>query len=227
MKSKIRYYSLPGRIASIVLFLILWMSCSAIVSEASGKPLSVGIAWSNVPDSYSYTSTIRAVKEAGGTPVILDMVKSYDLNYDEEGNLIDAKDERGILASKAAKLVKCNRWQNSNAAALMEGIDCIIFPGGWDISPTLYYDRQAWHGIEEDSDYSAERDVSDYLLLSYCLEQDIPTRRGMQMLAIVSGAEIVQDIPQWFAEKGVEYGYQHRDREKKGILLSCYRYSES
>ncbi|MBR4908966.1 MAG: hypothetical protein IKZ43_08150 [Acidaminococcaceae bacterium] len=44
MESKIRNYSLPGRIASIVLFLILWMSCSAIVSEASGKPLSVGIA---------------------------------------------------------------------------------------------------------------------------------------------------------------------------------------
>ena len=139
MKSETRNSSLPGRIAIIVLFLIFWMGFSAIVSEASGKPVSVGIAWSNVPDSYSYTSTIIAVKEAGATPVILDMVKSYDLNYDKKGNLIDSKDEHGILTSRAAKLVKCNQWQNSNAAAVMKGIDCIIFPGGWDISPTLYY----------------------------------------------------------------------------------------
>ena len=202
MKSETRNNSLPGRIAIIVLFLIFWMGYSAIVSEASGKPVSVGIAWSNVPDSYSYTSTIIAVKEAGATPVILDMVKSYDLNYDKKGNLIDSKDEHGILTSRAAKLVKCNQWQNSNAAAVMKGIDCIIFPGGWDISPTLYYNEQPWHGIEKDSDYSAERDVSDYLLFSYCLEKNIPTLaicRGMQMLSIVSGAEIVQDIPRWFA----------------------------
>ena len=91
MKSETRNSSLPGRIAIIVLFLIFWMGYSAIVSEASGKPVSVGIAWSNVPDSYSYTSTIIAVKEAGATPVILDMVKSYDLNYDKKGNLIDSK----------------------------------------------------------------------------------------------------------------------------------------
>jgi putative glutamine amidotransferase len=103
----------------------------------------------------------------------------------------------------------------------MKGIDCIIFPGGWDISPTLYYNEQPWHGIEVDSDYSAERDVSDYLLFSYCLEKNIPTLaicRGMQMLSIVSGAEIVQDIPRWFAEAGVEYRYQHRDRRKKVFL---------
>jgi putative glutamine amidotransferase len=220
MKSETRNNSLPGRIAIIVLFLIFWMGYSAIVSEASGKPVSVGIAWSNVPDSYSYTSTIMAVKEAGATPVILDMVKSYDLNYDKKGNLIDSKDEHGILTSRAAKLVKCNQWQNSNAAAVMKGIDCIIFPGGWDISPTLYYNEQPWHGIEVDSDYSAERDVSDYLLFSYCLEKNIPTLaicRGMQMLSIVSGAEIVQDIPRWFAEEGAVYRYQHRDRRKKGF----------
>ena len=77
-------------------------------------------------------------------------------------------------------------------------------------------------GIEKDSDYSAERDVSDYLLFSYCLEKNIPILaicRGMQMLSIVSGAEIVQDIPRWFAEEGAEYCYQHRDRRKKGSRL--------
>ena len=218
MKSETRNNSLSGRIAIIVLFLIFWTGYFAIVSEASEKSVLAGIAWSNVPDSYSYTSTIRAVKEAGATPIILDIVKSYDLNYDEKGNLIDSKDEHGILTSRAAKLVKCNQWQNSNAAAVMKGIDCVIFPGGWDISPTLYYNEQPWHGIEEDSDYSAERDVSDYLLLSYCVEKNIPTLaicRGMQMLSIISGAELVQDIPQWFVEEGVEYRYQHRDKGKK------------
>lgn len=218
MRSATKNHGLPRRIVLAVLFLILWVGYPAIVSDASEKPLSVGIAWTNVPDGYTYTSIIQTVEAAGETPVTLDLVKSYDLDYDETGNLIDSKDEHGILTSEAAKLVKCNRWQNSNAAAVMEGIDCIIFPGGWDISPTLYYDEQPWHGIEEDGDYSAERDVSDYLLLSYCLDHDIPTLaicRSMQMLSILSGAEMVQDIPQWFAEAGVEYNDQHRDKEKK------------
>ncbi|MBQ1890499.1 MAG: gamma-glutamyl-gamma-aminobutyrate hydrolase family protein, partial [Selenomonas sp.] len=53
--------------------------------------------------------------------------------------------------------------------------------------------------------YSAERDVSDYLLMSYCLEKDVPVLaicRGMQMLSVVSGADIIQDIPTYMSGLG-------------------------
>ena len=62
-------------------------------------------------------------------------------------------------------------------------------------------------------DYSAERDVSDFVLMSYCLEHDIPLMaicRSMQMLSVVSGAEVVQDLPTWFASQGKDYQNEHK-----------------
>ena len=84
------------------------------------------------------------------------------------------------------------------------------------ISPSLYYYQQPWHGIEEDRTYNAERDASDYLLMTYCLEQDIPVMgicRGMQLLSVVSGTEMIQDLPTWFKQHDIEYNYEHRNEK--------------
>lgn len=178
--------------------------------------LDIAIAWHDDP-GYSYSSAVATAQKLGGNVVILDMVRSYDLEYDKDGKLVGCKDAAGVLTPDAARLIKNNRWLNSNAEEVMEGIDCIIFPGGEDISPTLFYDEQDWHGLETDPLISAERDVSDYLLMSYCVDKDIPVLalcRGMQVLAIVSGAGIIQDIPAWYAEQGVKYNDLHRDPEQ-------------
>ena len=92
----------------------------------------------------------------------------------------------------------------------------VLFTGGEDISSTLFFEPEPWHGIVAEIDYNAERDVSDYLTMSYCLDNDIPVMgfcRGMQMLGVISGAEMIQDIPAWFAELGVEYDYTHRNQK--------------
>ncbi len=178
-------------------------------------------AWTDEPEAYSIRCMNMMADETQEDYVTLDMVRSYDLEYDEEGMLIDAKEPQGYLTSEAAKLVKINSWLNSNAEEMMEGIDCIIFPGGKDISPTLRYEEQPWNGIEEEADFSAERDVSDYLLMSYCIDHDIPMLaicRGMQMLSVISGAKIIEDLPVWFEEQGVEYHDEHRDPEKKDLV---------
>ena len=185
-----------------------------------GRP-GVAVAWHNNQDSYSFVSTLKTIEAAGAEPVVLDMVKSTDLEYDKSGLLDGSKDEHGILKSSAAKQVKLNRWQHSNAEEVFSGYDCIVFPGGSDISPTLYYKEQDWHGIEDDTDYSAERDVSDYLLMTYCLDQDIPMFcicRGMQMLSVVSGGDIIQDAGKFFRKKGIKYHDMHRDPEKKDLV---------
>ncbi len=176
------------------------------------------VAWSNNQESYSFTSTLRTIEAAGAKPVVLDQALSADLRYDKAGNLVDAEDEHGILTSENAKKVKINTWQNSNVPEIMQNVDCIVFTGGVDICPTLYYNEQGWHGIENDTDFSAERDVSDYILLSYCLEHDIPVLaicRGMQMLSVVSGADMIQDIPQWYEEREIESALIHRDPKKE------------
>lgn len=211
---------------------LAWQSgasgCNAV--KESEPPVTLAIAWTNTPESYSYTSTIVAAEETGANVVLLDQVKSYDLSYDSQEQLTGQKDAHGILSSSAAKRVKTNTWLNSNAEEVLQGVDCVIVPGGWDISPTLYYQEETWHGIEEDGDYSAERDVSDYLLLSYCLDHDIPVFcicRGMQMLGVVSGAEMIQDIGTYFEEKGIAYSDLHRDPERKQFTAHAATITET
>lgn len=182
---------------------------------------NIYVAWSNAKDSYSFISTIKTIEAVGAKPVVLEQVKSADLQYDENSKIIDATDENGILTLDAAKQIKINTWQNSNVKEVMKGVDCVVFPGGVDICPTLYYNEEEWHGILDDSEYSAERDVSDYLLLTYCLENDVPMLcicRGMQMLSVVSGADMIQDISTWYTNQGLQYQLLHRDIDKNDFM---------
>ena len=189
--------------------------------SAQDMDFTMAIAWTDNPEAYSYKCMNITAGETGEYYIRLDMVRSYDLTYDDKGMLVDAVDEHGILTPEAAGVVKENTWMNSNVEELMEDVDCIIFPGGKDICPTLYCHEQPWHGIEKETEYSAERDVSDYLLMDYCLDNDIPVLaicRGMQMLAVVSGADMIQDIPAWLTDQGIQYTDIHRDPEKKDMV---------
>ena len=178
------------------------------------------IAWSNKQDSYSFIATLLTVKELGYTPVVLPMIKSTDLHYEEE-RLVDATDEHGILLSECASKVKQYSWRHSNVEEVLGDIDHIIFPGGSDISPTLCQKEQPWHGIKEDTEFSAERDVSDYILMSYVIEHNIPMLaicRGMQLLSILRGASIISHIPTYLRELGIEENELHRDSERLGFV---------
>ena len=178
------------------------------------------IAWSNKQDSYSFIATLVTVKELGYTPVVLPLIKSTDLHYEEE-HLVDATDEHGILLSECASKVKQYSWRHSNVLDVLKGVDKIIFPGGTDISPTLFKDEQDWHGVKEDTEFSAERDVSDYILMSYVIEHNIPMLaicRGMQLLSILRGASIISHIPTYFNELGENENSLHRDSNRVNFV---------
>lgn len=187
-------------------------SPSAASADAQADVV-VGVAWRPNAESLSYKSTCRALEAAGIDYVVLPQVRSTDLTYGDGGKLTWGVADTGALSPEAAKLVRCNTWQESDAAEVLRGVNAVVFPGGEDVSPSLYYDPQEWHGVEAERDYSAERDVSDFVLMSYCLEHDIPLMaicRGTQMLSVVSGAEIIQDIPTWFAGQGKSYDNEHK-----------------
>ena len=196
-------------------FVLLVSVCGVSLADSLEKPV-VGIAWRTDTDSEFFTNVCRAVEAAGGEWVMLDQVLSSDLIYDEAGCLTEGKTEIGMLDETAAKYVKCNTWHGSNAAEAVGNVSIVLFTGGEDISPTLYYTPEEWHGIEAEIDYNAERDVSDYLTMAYCLDMDIPLMgfcRGSQMLGVISGGEVIQDIPTWFENQGMAYDYTHRNRK--------------
>lgn len=201
---------MAGKIVCLlaVLSIIMGISPQTGMAETEEKPL-VGVAWSNSL-SDTYFAVCEAIAAAGGTPVILDQVLSADLTYDESGMLIGCQDENGALTLDAAKRVRLGSWQRSNAEQVMKGLKAIVFPGGADISPSLYADPQPVLAAEG---FSAERDVSDDLLMRYCLDHDLPILaicRGMQMLSIVSGADMIQDLPSYMEALGKDEGFTHR-----------------
>lgn len=217
MKSNKRH-SLSFR--SIALLLAIISLCLVIFAGCTVKPstdeIVIGIAWRGDTDSEFYTNIVNAVKEAGGKPVLLEQIKADYLTYDSENTLLGCSDEVGGLTLETANVIKENLWENTNVEDVMQGIDAVIFTGGEDISSSLYAKPEPWHGIEAEIDFNATRDTSDYILMSYCIEKNIAVVgfcRGMQMLAVVSGAEMIQDIPTHYRNLNKEYLYQHRNEK--------------
>ena len=205
---------MKARIFAFLTVFVIALSGIGYAFADSQSCKDIGVAWRGV-DAESYVYTLRSIEAAGGNVLEMDQVICYDLEYDSQGNLISGVDENGILTEEAADTVKNGSWRNSNVAEVVGDLTTIVFTGGEDICPSLYKDPQEWHGIEEDKAYNAKRDVSDFLLMSYCLDNDINVLaicRGMQMLSVVSGASMIQDLGQYFDDMGIEYHHEHRNQ---------------
>lgn len=181
----------------------------ANAKSMEGKPF-IGITWkSNTQDYAAFATVIRA---AGGVAVELPQITSMDVGYDEN-NVVKAEylEQSGMLKQTYADQVKEKEFSDSNVVQAMDGVDGVFFTGGEDISPSLFAKPQteANHGEA----INATRDISDYTLMAYCIAKDIPTFaacRGMQMMSIVSGADFIQDLPDYFAAQGADDGDVHR-----------------
>ena len=194
------------RILIIIFTLLSFYSCA-------DDQVVIGIAWREGLSGSSYVGTYKAIEAIGAKPVLLGQVRSTDLCY-TDGKIDSAHiDENDILLLDDANNIKLYTHSHSNAADVMQNIDAVVFTGGEDISPTLFAKPEEWHGIEAEKDFNTTRDVSDYLLLTYCIDKDIPTLcicRGAQMLGVVAGAPLIQDIPTYYAGLGIDYNYIHR-----------------
>ena len=190
---------------AIVMLLLVALDVSG------GDGVRVGIAWQ--PNVESYDRVILSIEQAGGEAVILPQLRPAGFVYD--GKLVGSQyvDHNGVLCQKYADIVKRETYHGTNADELLSGVQAVVFLGGGDISSTLFATPQPWHGIADDSPADAVRDVSEYLTMAYCLDHDIPVLglcRGMQMLAVVSGAPLIQDLDTFFNGMGKQYHYLHR-----------------
>ena len=173
----------------------------------------IGIAWRADSNSKGYIHVCRAIEAAGGEPVLLDQVVSNEMPYAEGKVSQEAMDENGILLQKYADKIKARDLRKSNVSNVLKGIKAVVFTGGPDISPTLFARPVPWHGLADDKRYDVNRDISDYLLMAHCLEQDIPVLglcRGCQVLGVVAGTDMIQDIPAHYAKLKNNPDYTHR-----------------
>ena len=178
---------------------------------ADGSKVRVGIAWQ--PTEASNERAILSIEQAGGEAVILPQMRPAGFNYNGTELCSKYVDEMGVLHQEYADIVKRDTYHGNDAEALLAGVQAVVFLGGGDISSTLFAVPQTWHGIADDSPADATRDVSEYLTMAYCLDHDIPILglcRGMQMLGVVSGAPLIQDLGTYFEGLGTPYHYLHR-----------------
>lgn len=204
-----------------------FISCSDDIWQKDDNDLLIAIAWRADVENEFCTNIVNAFAEAGVHVVILDQVKASYVQYDGNNVSTTCIDSEGIgyLSGEYGSMVRTRTYHDSNIAEIMRDVDAVIFTGGEDISPTLLAVPQDWHHIEAEIDYNAARDVSDFLTMSYCLDNDIPLMgfcRGAQMLGVVSGATIIQDIPTWFTEQGLSYNYEHRREKGQGETYRDY-----
>ena len=205
----------------------VFQSCTDDDRPNSDIDVRIAIAWRADVDNEFCTNIIDVFAEAGIQAVILDQVKAPYVQYEGCNVSTTCIDSEGIgyLSKEYGNMVRNKTYQGSNVDEVIMNADAVIFTGGEDISPTLYATPQDWHHIEAEIDYNAARDISDFLTMSYCLDNDIPMIgfcRGAQMLGIISGATITQDIPSWFAERGLPYNYEHRREKGEGETYRDY-----
>ena len=228
MKERMRYWMLAAILAIFCgVGIYIWCRGGDAPSDSSRKDVRIAIAWRADADNEFCTNIVEAFREAGVMVTVLPQVKAGYLDYSGDAVATTCLDSCGIgyLSDASGTLLRSRGCDGSNAAEVLSGVDGVIFTGGEDIAPTLLASPQDWHRIEAEIDYNAARDVSDFLTMTYCLDYDIPLIgfcRGAQMLGVVSGATIIQDIPTWFAQQGLSYNYEHRREKAEGETYRDY-----
>ena len=200
-------------------WLVLLLALVLVVpTMSSAEPVRVGIAWQRSVDNYD--RIIHSIVAVGGEPVILPQLRPAGWEYEGTNISPTYLGEHGMLLQPWADQVKRDTWHGTNAEEALQGIQAVVFLGGGDVCPTLFATPQTWHGIETESDHDATRDVSEYLTMAYCLDHDIPVLglcRGMQLLGVVSGAPLIQDLPTYYNCLGKTDHFVHRsDRDREG-----------
>ena len=104
------------------------------------------------------------------------------------------------------------------AAALLKQVDGVIFSGGPDLDPS-HYGETVWN---ETVEVDTLRDASDLMLMRAALDAGKPVLaicRGEQLMNVVLGGSLYQDIPTQVDTMVAHRNASHRIGVEKGSVL--------
>ena len=194
----------------IVLILSVFIIFPSYTTTIEDENITIGIAWRNDTSSSAFNRIKNYLEESGADVIVLEKAITDDLEYYSDGSIKDDYLQYDFsLTDEAAEIVKAT--DKIKAPASIDSVDLIVFTGGEDISPYLYDDSY----LADEPIYNPDRDISDFLTLRLALDREIPVFgicRGMQLLAIYSGASLITDIPSLY-ENDDEAAYRHRSND--------------
>ena len=132
---------------------------------------------------------------------------------------LSANYTNAVFRSGGIPLIFPTVVDSAMASILIHSVDGIIFSGGPDLDPS-YYGETVWN---ETVEVDTLRDVSDLLLMRAALASGKPVMaicRGEQLMNVVLGGTLVQDIPTQ-VDTMVKHsgGALHRIGVEKGSVL--------
>ena len=119
------------------------------------------------------------------------------------GDPVDYTDIQDIIREAGGvvtHLPQITRYEQ--AVSALKSVDGIVVTGGEDINPDLYGDEHS-PLLEDNTEYRDIRDTSDYNLIQAAVQTDEPMLaicRGMQMLNVVCGGGLIQDLPTYLGK---------------------------
>ena len=96
------------KILVLIMIAVLVLDLSAYgvgADPTNSEAPRIGVAWRSNQKSETFVATCQAIEKAGAVPVVLDLVTSADLTYEDGLLTDDAIGKNGELTEEAVKLI--------------------------------------------------------------------------------------------------------------------------
>lgn len=149
-----------------------------------------------------------------GKPVI-----GISCNHKDTGiDYLSKNYSQAILRAGGIPVIIPTISSEEEAAGMIEKLDGILFSGGEDVPPS-WYGEEIWN---ETVEMMPQRDRSDSLLARAALSAGIPILgicRGEQLLNVLLGGKLYQDIPSQLPDAHTHRGITHAIGLEDGCFL--------
>lgn len=161
----------------------------------------------------NYEDFIKIYNYLGCEAEVMPLVKHNKIKYN--GNQVSKEliEDNFFLNQKYADIVKQCDYTETNIEDIISKYDHIIIAGGGSACCPCFYDKpREWFQSANENTFDLARDISEYIIISYCIEHNIPLMcicRGYEMYGVVTGCEAIQDLKGYFEERNVRYNNFH------------------